>query len=398
MSNTVVPEVPIYCLLDSDTALKRPAVPKKGRPGIEDLICSYRNLVVVGFSTLERLERGKVPDPTVGENACQIRGTMFAAFLNAVDFPAVLLKSKRVLARNLNRLLVVELPKEDASLESFLRDNRLCAELDRRVVHLVAGRLLELSRGECVDTFAKDAEGNVSPEETVRDTGGLVTVGFSVTLSQKIDRFAKKFLADASVAFLQREALKVSPSEKGELLYSLVSGENVRTTKMGLRTAPCFSGTRVLLDKASRRGIPLVLHIFHVDGETAQVATVSVFFFLPERGRYVPAPKRAVVTASRGAIRFDAASITHPVLSREQLVQELLSRDFCELLLACMAGHPPYGGDLKTAACPLEERALAQEYAAKAEEWGCSVRNPRLCRFWHVYPVSTLDYKEEPEG
>jgi len=362
---------------------------------LADSVKSYAVVVEVALETITRLQAGKIPDPTVGENACQLRAAFYTEILNADHFDQTLKTAKTALETAREKLKEAKPTgkREQCSLDTFLQKNNAHASLDERVHLLVLGRILEKTRA-AQRSFAKDSVlGGVQPLEKVVEKDELKQAGLSKTAIQAIEKYAKKTLSQYSVSVVQAWAKELPDAIKSIRVSPLVSGANVKTTKLGLETSPCFSSAEVWLDTICRQKTPLILRISQVNAETGDVAGREVFFFKSDGNCYEPATEDDVKDKP-AAFFIDAASIANPVLSRDELELELKKREIRATLLAFLATHPVYGGDCKNEPGPPEEDVYRATYVEHAREWECSPQKPRVCRPFHVYAVSTKYWKE----
>jgi len=262
--------------------------------------------------------------------------------------------------------------------------------IDERVYQLVSAHLLTLTR-EPERGFKKDEDGKVGPWETIKQTDGLrAKIGLTGKAAKTVESIARVYLSHASVVWLQKKAREIPSERLGRLIT-----ENERRTRLGLYTVPCFSGAEILFAHARGQKTPLVVRIHQLDADTASETGTATFFFASDGRQYELATRESAVQ-SQAVIMTDAISSSSPVLTEEQLREHLRSRDITETILAFMATHPVYGGDLKLEKGPLEESAITEAYSVKAVEWGCAPSNPLVCRLYHMYPLDSRVFQEEP--
>ncbi len=369
------------------------SIQKKGE-NVWNLVKSYKSVIEVALETLDRLHEGRVPDPTVGENACQLRAVIYTGILNAEDFEQTLQTAQSVLRSALENLKKAALPgkHEFISLDAFLTINQADAPIDQRIHWFILGRILEKTR-KPDRGFSLDAQGQVEYLEKIVAIDGFKGAGFSPTAIRNLESYAKKALSHHSVAIVQGWALDLPDKEESQRLYALVSGDKVKTTNQKLATAPCFSSAQVCFDLVCRERTPFILRVKQINAETAGTEGIEAFFFA-SNGISYERTKEENVLKRRAAILIDAASIASPILTRKQLKHELDQREIRETLLAFLATHPVYGGGCKKEPGPIEEAAVRQPYAEKARQWECCPENPRVCRLYHIYAVSTAQWKE----
>lgn len=378
--STFISTFPVCRFLGSETS------EKKSGPQFYDIAQNYTNLVSAALVAIDRVCKRDIPDPTVGENACQFRAGLFAEFINSEDFSTVIETAKKTLEKAQEQLEKTPPSKKDwNSLDAFLKANDAVVVLDKRVALLTAAHLLTLTR-EPQRSFSKDSEGVVQPCESVAETDGLKKAGFGTSSARKVGKTAKQFLAEETVQFLKEKAKTVLPEQEGERLYKILSEKTITTSNPELHTAPCFSGTQVLLANACQTKTPLVVKIHQLDAESNREEGDVTFFFTSDGTRFQPSDRKDIPDR-KAVIGLDAISVAHPVLSKVELEKEIFSRDIRETLLAFIATHPVYGGDKKREPGPNEEDSLRKEYTTKALTWGCSPANPRVCRFYHTYPA-----------
>ncbi len=371
---------------------------------------NYQNIISFGIETMNKVKEGYIPDPTVGENACQIRAAMFGEFMNSADFSNTVETTKINLENTLQAIKEIK-PKIDekfqkvrkekdeqlktsytCTLENLLENYRLNITLDERICQLIAADLLMFCRMP-KRSFEK-LDGKVQPLEKIEQIDALRARNFSANTVTTIDKAARKYLSEASVQFLQKKAKMIIDEDEQNRLYSSVSGQNVKTTKLGLSSVPCFSGSEIIFAQAHQQKIPLVVKVLRLDSETASQEGEEIFFFQSDGSRYCQVDKEKIT--QKAMLVCEAVSIAHPVLSKEALQEEIKKRDIKEAILAFMATHPIYGGELKTVKeGPEEENEKRKEYIDKALEWGCCPDNQRICRLYHMYASSNIINKNE---
>ena len=342
----------------------------------------------MGVRGIDEVLEGHIPDPTVGENACQIRAAMFTDFVNSDAFEQVIGESKNTLQYALEKFNNINPSKsEKSTLNKYLNDFE--TKIDERVYQLITAYLLTMTR-EPKRGFDK-SEGKVHTWEKVEEVKGLQKEGFSTANARTIEKTSKQYLANASVQFLQKKALSIHPDEEGCRLHGLVSGKNVKITDLKLCTAPCFSGAEIIVANARACQTPLVVRIHQVDSETVIEEGAVTFYFTSNGSQYCQTTKEEA--AKKKAVIFcEAISSAHPVLNCKQLQKKIGRRDVIETILAFMASHPVYGGDLKRLGPPQEEAERRKFYADKALRWGCCPENPRVCRIYHMFPASLKEF------
>lgn len=373
---------------------------------------SYQRLVGLTLRALEKVSEGMIPDPTVGENACQLRSGFYTEIYNAADFSTMIEQTKATLldvkSKFSERKFVfkhptvisgtilrekVSVPK--GSVDHFLDSVGVSVTVDPRVMMIVAGFFLEMARPA---TYAFALEGGrVVINQHVQKDGSdeLKQLGYKSKVS--VHNFSEMFkvaLSKFSVQEAQRCASAVVPEEESERLLRMVSGDRVKVTAQGLYTVPCFSSSEALLHRAHQLGTPLVVRIHRVDAMTAAVSGVVDFFFKSEEGNYVPGFSADLVT-KRSAIFCEAVSAVHPALTEEEVRAEMATRDITEVILAFMATHPVYGGSLNGMKGHDEERAVRKPLKAKAMEIGCCMKNQKFCRLFHMMAVPTAKFTNE---
>jgi hypothetical protein len=227
--------------------------PQKG-DFVAEVLKSYAVVIEVALETITRVQAGNIPDPTVGENACQLRAAFYTQILNADHFDQTLEEAKTALEAAWQNLKAVSPPgkKEQCSLDAFLQSNDAHASLDERVQMLVLGRILEKTRGP-QRSFSKDsALGGVQPLETIVEKDELQKAGLTKKAAQNLEKYAKKTLAHYSVSVVQEWAKGLPDVSKSQRVGPLVSGTHIKTTKLGLETTPCFSSAEVWLLQEGR--------------------------------------------------------------------------------------------------------------------------------------------------
>lgn len=374
---------------------------------------SYQRLINVTLKALEKASEGSIPDPTVGETACQLRAGMYTETVNAPHFREMIDQTKARLEATKEKIcfgkFVFKNPKviigtllgekisfSPGSVDQFFHSINVDVEIDLRIVPFIAGLILDMVRPTTYSFGIHNGAVVVHQHEHTGGSPELSALGYKSKMSTlNLSKVFRTMLAEESVKSVQRYAKSIQPMEESARLLRMVGDERVKTTEHGLATVPCFSGSQVILHRACQMETPMVVRIFRTDAETAHVDGIVEFFFKPVAGRYVSAPKE-VLKEKPSAILCEAVSVAHPPLTEEEVRTEMGARDINEVIMAFMATHPVYGGDLNKMKGHPEENQARKPFKAKALEIGCCIKNQRFCRLFHMLAVpSTQFFNEE---
>lgn len=394
--------------LDTNTSVQKP---------FKEMIIQFDNikkLVSIFSAAIQKLAEGVIPDPTVGENACQLRAGLYTEIVNSPNFEELIDQSKHTLDSTKKRLMdssfkivrgrahvtsfegdKVEFRME--SIQEMCRFLKINTHIDSKIALLAEGVILDFAR-PCTYSFAMEQEQVViNQDETEASAPELSQCGFtSVIAVKKLTDSIKKHLSRKSSKFVARCAAKAKPPDEAARLVRMVTGDRVKDTKLGFRAVPCFSSSQAIFYNASENGTPLVVRIFRADAASAVVIGAVEFFFLPMDGVFTPVPKEAITT-QRSAMLCEAVSAASPPLSEEEIKMELSGRDIIQTIMAFMATHPVYGGDLKKCKGHEEETEARQPFKAIAKEFGFCIKNQRVCRPFHMLAVPTNQFITQGE-
>lgn len=362
---------------------------------LREYLFKYQKLVPVALEALGALERGNIPDPTVGENACQLRAWKFAEFFNSANFEQALEQSicnlKRAQPAIETAIETVRMAsfKEWHPLDRFLETFRCQISLDERVYQLISAHFITLA-WKPVRSFQKTESDGVQPREVIEENNALQRHFGHDKTARKVAKVAKKYLARASILALQ-EAAEYHQKELPDQLRILTN--SVRETTQELMTAPCFSSAEVILADTIEKRIPIVVKIHQVDRETTKIAGSVTLFYVSNGFDYVLS-SRKTVSQTKAWIMIEAASIANPIIKADEIVSRMEKAGLKKIFLAYMASHPVYGGDLHEEKGPHEEARRRTEFIENAVVLGCCKENPELCRIYHIYPMTTKAFQE----
>lgn len=360
---------------------------------IPSLLEKYKLIIDVALETIDRLYEGKIPDPTVGENACQLRAVLYVDIFNARDFEELLSDTHNKIQfakRNLDQFFLKQENKL-TTLRDVLDQNQADVLIEERMHLLLLGSVVEKIRDAKI-AYSMSEEGQLILSQEIHIFDGWNKNVMPPYAMRIIDKSTRRILSNYSILKLQEWSGLINDPEEKQRLYQLVSGENIKTTKLELLSAPFFSSTQIWLHKIYLEDTPLILCINRMDSSTLKIINSSYFFFRVDGNRYVRTSENSIEDKC-AAIRFEAISYKEPLLSDTELETELDKRDIRESILASIATHPVYGGDCKNVEGPTEENDLRQIHAVKADEYGVSLENPAVFRLIHIYAVGKKQWK-----
>jgi hypothetical protein len=394
--------------LDTNTAVQKP---------FKEMIIQFDNikkLVSIFSAAVQKLAEGVIPDPTVGENACQLRAGLYTEIVNSPNYEELIAQSKQILDTTRKRLMdstfkivrgrahVTSYEGEKTefrmeTIEGMCRFLKIDTRIDSKIALIAEGIILDFVR-PCTYSFAmENGQVVINQDETYASTAEVAESGFtSVIAVKKLSDTIKKHLSRKSSKFVARCAAKAKPPDEAVRLVRMVTGDRVRDTKLGFRAVPCFSSSQAVFCSAAENATPLVVRIFRTDATTAAVVGAVELFFIPTDGVYQPVPKETIA-AQRAAMLCEAVSAASPPLSEEEIKMELSGHNIIQTIMAFMATHPVYGGDLKGCKGHEEETEARQPFKAIAKEFGFCIKNQRVCRPFHMLAVPTKQFFTQGE-
>jgi hypothetical protein len=367
--------IPHKALLLSDLLPYDPD--EKGGNRLVDALKEYLSVLAAALEAMKCLQNGEFKsfDPLVGENACQIRAVKLALTISHCTF-------------DVDRLLKA-LANSKTKTEEFLLHY---LNVDKRTVilpclgYLLKHEQLDVSilPEECfliksfLITRAKvvSTEGDLKPlvmnEKTdykkIKEFGNIGSL-----FSKNIVNSLRKKLAENSVKFTQH--------------ISGVSFENSLYSHNGLDCIPCFPATKIVMDHAFKHKIPILL-IAKQKARDRNYKTLDrvEIFFKPTQVRYETSDRDSVDLNQPILVLHGTTCRDHEHLPQRKHWIEALS-NCCprELVLAYAAAHRQYPNESKEYMFEEANDFDYEYYKAKAEEWGCSLKNPSLFFLAHAY-------------
>ncbi|PIS02049.1 MAG: hypothetical protein COT85_07890 [Chlamydiae bacterium CG10_big_fil_rev_8_21_14_0_10_42_34] len=356
---------------------------KKVQGHLTNGLKEYKMLLVSARDTITEFLSGNLAsfDSLVGENACQIRATLLA--LISKYFPIegdLLLKS--ILDQIKKIESIKEIPDSKQTLGSYLRENSLELPINTKELFLIASHILTKVRV----LLPPDAEKKIVRNENT-NTKKIKTISpVSSTFSRELVKKLRSLVSRASVQFVQDIAdILPIPEPIADMVSETYSLEH---NKFGrLKCLPCFWYTLILLEYSIKFDIPIILKVKQIATDrNHEVLKELPFYFKVVQNQYQavdlcelsPKEPALVIFASccRKADEF-------PVL--DQWKDEILKFNPREMILAYAAAHRQYPDEDNDKVVSKANCELYHHYKEKANEWGCSLNNPRLFFLVHAY-------------
>lgn len=336
---------------------------------------SLRNVLKNHLSTLKLTAEalrlfleGNMPDPLVGENACQIRTAIYTHLAQDPKAMQQLAGVAEKVEALIERLSLLEV-KRGASLVELLQENEADLQVPSMVCPIVLGHILTISKESAL---------------TIKKNGGLPSVsliegnkpqkmgGISASVAKVLIKNARQALSEMSIQYLRDEASSLA-----------IEGPcNVITDQNRLHTTPLLPGMKILLESMNARGTPILLKNRIIDPEGSERGVVTLLSRGGERGfqdMQEPLPE----DRDCAAMIIEAVSISSKMRTPQELKKEMIAEGLERIILANSAAHPQYGGVSKEIEPPQTEEREALK--AVALEKGLCEKNPDLCQIYHIF-------------
>ncbi|HEY5260335.1 MAG TPA: hypothetical protein VIJ46_06775 [Rhabdochlamydiaceae bacterium] len=345
------------------------------------VLTNYRGLMGLARAALSAFLAGDLPDPLVGENACQIRAALYAHIIQDGEMMTDLKKVCALIEKNHGSLEHIKLPEGKArySVMDVLQSQQLdlCVPLRMSSVigPILFGHILTVTK--LSDLKIEKAE--VSLKES---NDPKLLQGLSVGFAKDIIREGRKVLSNCSIQYLRNEVRLLPMSSRIETLCTHME-KDVLSDPLGLQTAPLLPGMEILLASMKSHHTPIVLRDRMIDGEGKEIGKVELLFApTGKEGKYEAIKDLAGVDRERGAFVIEAVAISDKPPDCKQLASSLVEIGIETIILANSAAHPQYGGANKTVEFQTAEREALKERALKL---GLCASNPELCRIYHIF-------------
>ena len=227
---------------------------KKGER-LTDGLREYLLLLIAAEEAAKLFLRGDLEcfDPLVGESACQIRALKLVLMLEYTVDIDLLLKSVLHSKAVVSQLLTSNSIQKKKSLHEVIEKEKINIHLNDGELYLIKSYLLSKvktprdSKPEM--PFIKNEYTDPKKIKEISDVGRM----FSENLVEKL----REKTSASSVRFVQKIASRLSPSES---VVEMVSDKYLIKHR-GLDCLPCYWVTKVLMQEALHRGIPLVMQV-----------------------------------------------------------------------------------------------------------------------------------------
>jgi hypothetical protein len=318
---------------------------------------------------LRRFQAGIMPDPLVGENACQIRTSLYTRLakdpIAMTKLEAVALQVDEVR----NRLLQVDISKgKNSSFMELLEKNGADLQVPSIVCPIVFGHMLTISKKS--DLSIKK-EGGVPKICLAEEIDPATLQMGSVHAGQAMIKKARQTLSELSITHLQQEAA----------LLRIEGPKDVLIDRCRLSSTPMLPGMQILLSSIKAHRTPIVLKNRMIDAAGIVTGAVILVAQADQRGRLQIVE---TVDPNCPAMIIEAACISGKPRTDDALKAEMMAIGIESIILANSAAHPQYGGMSKGIEPPRSEEREALK--ALAFEKGLCEANPDLCQIFHVFP------------
>lgn len=348
---------------------------KIDKKSLQTVIRTHIGVIGLTIAAIKSFQQGDIPDPLVGENACQIRAAYYSAQAADASVMSALSEICPKLEGLIERISKVKLPvgKEVASMDEIIQENDLDVKVPPAVAPIVFGHILTISK-ESDLSIRKESEASLPKLALKEGNDPKKLKGLSTGAARELIKHARRSLSEWSVQYLQDEAER----------YCMKGPEGILTDSMGLKSAPASPGMEILLTsmKVHRTAIVLKNRIIDSDGNVRGQVTLLCKPDGKNRSyQVVKVPKEEDLNCP-GMI-IEAVTISSKQRTEEELAAEIIEVGIEPIIYANFAAHPQYGGGCKTVEPPkCEER---ERWLQVAREKGLCAENPDLCRMYHIY-------------
>lgn len=349
---------------------------------LKDGLKEYLLLLIAAEEAIYSLQRDDLKsfDPLVGENACQIRAIKLATLLMENSFEGSrllegVLRSKQIV----KDLLSSDLKKETISLRDMIVREGISVWINDSEKYLIKSFLLSMVK---TVRMAKPEMPLVKNEYTdTKKIKEMAPVG--TMFAENLVKNLKRNISGSSVQFVQELASKLSSSESSVEMTS----DKFLIEHRGLQCIPCYWMTKVLMQEAHSKRIPIVMLVEQVakDRDYEVVQTMTLFFQATSGGYKEVSPDSihpnmpALVLVGRSCGDFSELP------TKDKLRTELLKHNPTDLVLAYAADHRQYPDMKKDCLVSSFKDESYRFHKTKSQEWGCSIENPSLFFLAHAY-------------
>lgn len=341
----------------------------------------YLDLVRISREACMEFRNGKILNPHVGENSCQIRAAMYAEIRNKPDIDQVIINAIQQLDEIFKTLvdLLEELKEEQSkiiSLKTYLRKRETCFEISEEIAIIISSYILTDALDVTKQTKPNN-DGVLVRSKIVRlQPAKLQKKGLSKIFAGKLIELAQRKLSESSVIYIRRLAFQRLAS-KEEKEAAALAFSHVKKDKLQRVRVPFYHTLRLLMSELHRTNVPLVFRIKQfVKNELDHYGKLTLIYHCPERNQYVLNENPSSLER-KWAICFSAKSITDQQQSTAQLRQQFLQAPAEAYVFSAGAAHPDVEMDLEN-----NEALLADK--KRALELGACYENPTRFTVQHV--------------
>ncbi|MBS3904166.1 MAG: hypothetical protein KGZ39_02440 [Simkania sp.] len=366
----------------------------------KDVLSNYERIVGIVLVAIREFKDGGRIDPVVGENACQIRASMYSDITNRKDIQEELERWILLLTTTMDKLRSLRLPDAQMmSLEQVLRENAVPMEVPKYVLLIAYGYILTLGKTYQIKQEITSGKLQVNIEEKI-DQGVLKAKLAEIkdggaSLAKDLVKLARKRLSESSIDYVKELLSQLVESGETERLREELKEEAILSDSLGLRSMRCLPCMEVLLTNLLRKSTPLIINVTAMGMKNEGILGGVSILYVARDAMFVPLtlvePIHPELLAS-SAFVIDAFSVGYEADSLEALRKDIIQRDVTDIILANFAAHPQYGGQNKHVEPPEDPKR--ESLKTKALQIGLCETNPRLVRIWHIYAGAvSQDYK-----
>ena len=340
-------------------------------------------------------------DPHVGETLCQIRAyKTILLFRNHQQLKSLFnleITQIHQMKANIFHLRkkyknVIKSQKDIMSIDDFVAQCALPVSISDELTFLVSSYILT--------TFSQRDADNI-PQAICRSTLKRV-FNESNTFCTRFIRNIQRYLAEDSCAFIKALCKDMETPDDNLLLIKAF----LKISENGKPVLPAFLTMRILLEHMKTTATPLVLrlHIPNLENKTCQI----ILCYEPDRNHFISTRQ---FNTTKPAIFIEGLTSFTPSDSLSKIVNQLSKYSLEQILLANMAAHPQYSGEVlntyRNSPSPLtkyKNEKPVVSYLCDYKFWsdyaykhGFSTVEPTLLLVKHIYAKSTvtLDIHQE---
>lgn len=365
---------------------------------LPDILQNYLSFLKLCDEALDKFIHGQMPDPVVGENACQIRAVMLAAILNKEGIQERLKQNQSLLKDHIQQIQFRQLilkqinnsetkTKKIEPFKEYLRGQNALIEISEELAVIISCYVLSETK---IVEYTPNNFGVPTRHERILAKNFSKSKDILPNFADTIIKIAQKRLSEMSVSYVQRLGLQFLLSAK-EPSGTMVFDNFVKTDERHRKITPCYPTMRLLLKGLYRDKIPILLRIEQfLKGQSKPYGILSMVFGNEGAEDYTLL-KEPAQHLQKGAVIFHAKSITDIKQSAVDISVKISNYTVTKAILSAMAAHPQYGCDDRY----RPEDPLCEKDRQLAQEWGTCKENPSLFIPEHIYYRSHAAIKQE---